>query len=351
MKNEQRERGRRIFNGDLCVQRMTKSVEKFFWFCAAIFLLAGCSCGADRDELFIPPEGEHIYAGGHVGEDAVYLPRASSGGELWSMELFRNPNSNTPHDFLVGPAELEIRFFYYDAPKVIALFEDELFCEMGLPFPAHTLMHRDGVRYNFSARGQNFFDEYGREIGVITLWHEGTTPVRLEILTLAEVEAREGFFDSFEAAAYALGSDFRLPTEHMEMYGPPAFAAWSGGWMSDYDGLIVIYEAEDRPEIFGRRSAALIIDISPLGERDVEYYIERRLGWWISPDAEIERHEVADTVIYRLVSEDVRTPYMWAHNGLLYSLIPPGGFNITNNAFYELFTEEEFLELIGSMVW
>lgn len=326
-------------------------MKKFLVLLFATMFLAACSCG--EVERFVPPEDEHIFVAAE--DEYADEPFREAAEYTWPRELYMSPNANTPHTFLFGPATSF--FSSEDAYKIDELLEGEVFTEIGFHFP-YDLFHSEGsFNYSFNTGGNFLFNEGGEEIGLIRVWYEGevterfgerlyTSEVaRLEILTVAEFEEREGFIESFEVAAYILGTDFRLPTMHMEMFGEPAFAPIPEGWLVR-GGVIAMFEAEDRPEVMGGRSAALVIFIEILGDADVDYIIEQSM-----PHMDIERRVVAGTLIYRLYRDDWADHFMWAHNGLLYSFTAPLGVNVTRHEFYGIFDEREIFDLIASMIW
>lgn len=319
-------------------------LKKIFLLCAAVLLLAFlAACSGGEVERFVSPEDENIFV---AAEDAYAdEPFREPGDEgVFAMTLYLSPNANTPETFLYGSAWPSFRSVY----KIDELLEGKLFDAAGRPFHDPQLRRmeiQDDAFYFFDTGGHYLFNEYAQEIGVIRVLYENRIPVGLEILTVEEFEEHEGFIESFEAAAYFLGAEFRLPTEHMEIYGEPMFAE-SHSWLNESGRLMVMFDAEDRPEAMGRRSAALIIFIEDLGGADIDYYIERFM-----PDKYIERPAIAGTIVRRLTRDTLSTLYMWEHNGLLYSVSPPRGVNVTGQVPYNIFSEQEIRGLIASMVW
>ncbi|MCL2357443.1 MAG: hypothetical protein FWC70_09890 [Defluviitaleaceae bacterium] len=231
-------------------------MRKFILFVATvamIFILVGC--GNNEPERFIPPEGESIYVPtGATGRETGHDPVGSESddAETWWQPLYMNPDAHTPYTVLGMFASGGMFQSPDDEDRLNELLEGRLFDSTEMPFPDSLIRVEDASRrgialdsdfsfifYNFNPDEHPLFNENGEEIGVIRVRYEGdfqdAVLAELEILTVEEFEAQEGFFESFEEAAYVLGAEFRLPTEHMERYGDPMFSRMIWGMR---DGLL-----------------------------------------------------------------------------------------------------------------
>ncbi|MCL2357442.1 MAG: hypothetical protein FWC70_09885 [Defluviitaleaceae bacterium] len=334
---------------------------------AAIFLFAGC--GAGEPERFVPPEDESIYVSTgatvrETGLDSTDTTGSEPGdAETWLEMIYMSPNAHTMYSVLGVNAGSSFLSPDHDPAKLSELLEGLIFDSAGMPFSDPLIRLEDargrgavpGLRrdssniYMFNPDEHYLFDENGREIGIIRIRHEGdpffqhSAPAGVEILTVEEFEAQEGFF-TFEEAAYVLGAEFRLPAEHMDAYEAPLFSGTM--WWDIRKGLIVVYELTEPTEIFTGMGTFFIF-IEPLGDYDIEYIVEMR-----SIYSSVEQRGVGSTAVYRLYHPESKGSdfFMWEHDGLIYSLTAPTGF-CPEEGMYDIFEEQEIFELIASMIW
>jgi len=213
----------------------------------------------------------------------------------------------------------------------------------------------DSNDYYANSRGNTLFNEFGEEIAEIyfSYFNDESIP-SVSIMTMAEHEAMRalgddlggdfGFTitttDDYSKAADLTGMNFRLPAIFTEGFDPPEFrvqlstppvyqhenGAITEGTSYVWDEVRVGYNGEP----------GLGFLVTPVRSEDTF------LHQWYLVDAIIEEGLIADTVVYKIINDDM-IRYAWEHEGLVYMLF--NFFDVPNQ-----FTDEQFIEIIWNMI-
>jgi hypothetical protein len=137
---------------------------------------------------------------------------------------------------------------------------------------------------------------------------------------------------------------FRLPGIYTEYFGQPEFRVRRllppGIIINPYTGedlVTEVFPPEVRVLYTGEPSGIGFL-ITPVPDENVDTFTLQ----WFMVDSIIEEGLVADTVVYRIINDELMR-YTWEHEGLVYML-----FNFFDRP--NQFTDEQFIEIIWSMI-
>jgi hypothetical protein len=204
------------------------------------------------------------------------------------------------------------------------MLEGQLFGANGEPFDL--VVYNEG--YYADARGHVLYNAYGCEIGTIYLWYRNDDNLqmffdRVEITTLADHEEQFGFNNTYDDAFAHLGRDFRLPTEHLDLFNPPVFSVWENSIGFSVRFLYHMYWISGE-DLYFIMSKARVEGTDPF-----PFYIT----------GEITGFEVAGVPVFKINEPQHAVNFNWVHDGLTYKFYPPS-----------FFTETQILDVIRSMV-
>jgi hypothetical protein len=226
--------------------------------------------------------------------------------------------------------------FTFDAETADILREflrGKLFTGDGEPFET-SFVPADGEEglYRFDDKGLTLY-----------YWHEGpyekvrtaVTEIRYLVTGSGNIEGvhisnrapeEESFPDTYQAAAAALGQDFRLPTVYTEGLEPPGFRIQDHG--RDYGGFAnVIVSIGGDPGMW--------IVVEPMRKTDDNLIESYAYG-----TAEV--YQFGETTVYKIIDAWANR-YTWAYGGLIYT------FNQNPCGSVSSFTDNQVFEIIGSM--
>jgi len=233
------------------------------------------------------------------------------------------------------------RFLPDDAHVINAMLDGMLFLADGNPFPYDLLVYDNPhgfeddfwQRYTADTRGHALYDANGGYIGSIRVWEQRGELIDIEIQTLSNLMGYLGYHDTLEDALYALGTDFNLPTVHIDAFSAPVFNVWEG-----QQSVAVFFLYENSIGTAGHirlHMEAARYDGSPIWERRFP--------------GEAAHFIIAGTDVYQITGEQYATYFLWEHEGIIYRLFPP--FSLADEGETLMyFTQGQLYELIASMI-
>ena len=198
-------------------------------------------------------------------------------------------------------------------------------------------------RYYIYDRGNTLYTADGYAIGAIHLHssYPRIEPVRVTIITEAELDYFHLY--TYDEAAYFLGSDFRVPVAHVEMFQPLIINIHRSvdlrGHVSEFRGISLLFNIH---EIHPRRewcSQPMSIIIERI--RD-EYSNAAHTQYGLG--GEIVEHDMAGVTVHEIITLCVfgifqQVKFSWIYDGLVYTLRPSPAL-----------THEQTMDVIRSMI-